>query len=67
MVDMHLENEFTYPIYFYVFAEYTSIDKKQLRIDEQISRVIEECSPVGIFRALLFEESKERQRVKEKV
>lgn len=66
MVNTNLENKFIYPIYFYVFAEYTSIDKKRLRIGE-ISRMIGECSPVGIFRALLFEECKEKQRVKEKV
>lgn len=64
---MNLDNKFIYFIYFYVFAEYSTIDKKQLRIGEQISRMIEECSPVGIFRALLFEKSKDKQRVKEKV
>jgi len=64
IVYTNLDNEFTYPSYFYVFAE---LIDKQLRIGEQILRVVEECLPVGIFRALLFEESKDKQRVKEKV
>lgn len=42
-------------LYFYVFAEYTSIDKKQLRIREQILRVIEERLPGrDLPRVLLF-------------
>jgi len=40
MVYTNLDNEFTYPIYFYVFAE---LIDKQLRIGEQILRVIKDA------------------------
>lgn len=64
MVHTNLESEFICSIYFYVFAEYTSIDKKQLRIGE--TNFAGDRRTLGIFHALLFEERKERQRVKER-